>query len=89
MGETARYKNLSSVSWVNSTWVIALMLTVAFIVAVAALNPGLNVFWPIFIALWVLLFILMYPYYHYRQAGGFIMRIPPRFHFKKAVFRKE
>lgn len=87
-------KNLSAVAWVDNRWFFAVCLFIVLINLTAALAGG-------FLGLssnagqWVLLGLIIvasglltYPYLHYRQSGGFVKRIPPRFDSEKAFFSK-
>ena len=95
MKETSgvKYSELSSVSWVNRYWVIAVFLLAAGLNLMAAIKDGkgvadenLPLFWPMFAIIIILCLVIIYPYYHYRIEGGYVKRIPPRFVSEKPVF---
>lgn len=76
--EEQAYSNLSSVSWVNSKWLIlslSIILTITIIPAVLSYSEGS-------LALMLLLgagcVVLAFPYIHYRVNGGTIRRLPFR-----------
>lgn len=87
--EKLKYSQLSSVAWVNSTWVVLALGSILTVSLIPALLPYRDGSLPLMVALCVTSLILMYPYIHYRVNGGAVMRIPPRYVFDKPVFDKK
>jgi hypothetical protein len=94
MSKTALIKEekLSAVSWVDNRWFILVILTFLSINAAAFAGsalPGKDFISFILVSLHLLgVGLLSYPYLHYREEGGFVKRIPPRFHSQKPFYSK-
>lgn len=85
-------EKLSAVAWVNNRWAFFVVLTIFVINVIAALgillrNENLSIL--LIICFVVAIILLSYPYLHYRQQGGYIKRIPPRFYTEKPFFSKK
>ena len=85
-------KKLSAVAWVDNRWFFAVCVFIVLMNVTAALTSGLLGLssdagqWVLLALIIVASGLLTYPYLHYRQSGGFIKRIPPRFDSGKAFF---
>jgi hypothetical protein len=95
MSKTALIKEekLSAVSWVDNRWAILVVLVFLSINATAfagSSQPGNDFIAIILVSLHLLgIGLLSYPYMHYREEGGFVKRIPPRFHSQKPFYSKK
>lgn len=90
--ELIREQKLSAVSWVDNRWVVLVVLTFLSINATAfagTSQPGNDVIAVVVVSLHLFgVGLLAYPYLHYREEGGFVKRIPPRFHTQKPFYSK-
>lgn len=76
-------------AWVNSSWVVLVLATLAIINAVPAFLDYNDGSVPLMVFLVIGSIILAYPYIHYRVNGGYIKRVPPRFDLEKEFFSKK
>ena len=87
--EVAKYSQLSSVAWVNSTWLILVVFSLVIINALPAFLDYKDGSVPLMVFLVIGSMVLAYPYIHYRVNGGFIKRVPPRFDLETELFSRK
>lgn len=90
-------EKLSAVAWVDNKW-FALVCVLLFGMNVASALSTDGVLaksgsatgqWIVFAFLLATSVLVSYPYWHYRQSGGYVKRIPPRFNFDKPFFTRD
>ena len=74
-----QYSDLSSVAWVNSWWIGAVLVLLAALTIIPAISNSDGVSGPIIGIILVGILLFSYPYIHYRINGGEVQRIPPRY----------